>query len=361
MVVIGGLVVVRVNPSAPSTRGRFWSGMFELSRHVGIVLLGVLVYFRVRGLTEGSFETASAHGLDVLALEDRLGIDHERWAQDLIIDHSWLVALANWVYIWGHWPVIIVTLGWLYAYHRYEFLLLRNAMFISGIIGLVIFATYAVAPPRLLDVGLVDTVTEHSNAYRWLQPPDLVNKYAAIPSLHLGWNLLVGIILYRTSRSRLVRVFAVASPILMAVAIVVTGNHYVVDGVLGCLLALFGLAVSALVTPRLVELDLRLRQRLHERRIVDDQPVDPPADQLPGGALVGDRPGEDQPVTSLELGDELGGEQPTVQHDPVEGDPGREVAQQDELEAVARRAEQPGGEGAGGPAEQPPGLGREGE
>lgn len=351
-------MVGRLEPSAATTRAGFWSGALELSRHGGIVVLGVLVYFGVRGRTEAGFETASAHAFDVLALEDRLGIDHERWAQGLVIDHVWLVTLANWIYIWGHWPVIIVTLAWLYASHRYEFLLLRNAMFVSGMIGLVVFATYAVAPPRLLDVGLVDTVTEQSNAYRWLQPPDLVNRYAAIPSLHLGWNLLVGIVLFRASRSWLVRAFAVASPILMAMAVVVTGNHFVIDGVLGCLLALFGLAVSAVVTPRLVELDGRLRQRLGERRVVEDQPVDPPVDEPPGDPLVGDRPGEHEPVPSLEIADQTGGEQPTVQDHPVDGDPGGEASQREQLDPVARGAQDPDVAPTGGPAEQPPGLRR---
>ena len=76
-------------------------------------------------------------------------------------------------------------------------------------------STFAVAPPRLLETGFVDTVTEQSNAYRILQPPSLVNKYAAVPSLHVGWNVLIGIALYRAGRSRIVRAFAVASPLLM--------------------------------------------------------------------------------------------------------------------------------------------------
>ncbi len=64
---------------------------------------------------------------------------------------------------------------------------------ISGAVGMVIFATCPVAPPRMVDAGLVDTVTEHSSAYRLLEPPALVNQYAAMPSLPAGWDLLVGI------------------------------------------------------------------------------------------------------------------------------------------------------------------------
>ncbi|MGE0309384.1 MAG: phosphatase PAP2 family protein, partial [Acidimicrobiia bacterium] len=126
------------------------------------------------------------------------------------------------------------------------YVVLRNAMFISGAIGLVIFATYPVAPPRLLPPGsgFIDTVTQWSTSYRVLQPPSLVNKYAAMPSLHAGWNLLVGIALWHAFTSKRVRTFAVASPLLMAFAVVATANHYVIDAIAGAALSLVGLVAS---------------------------------------------------------------------------------------------------------------------
>lgn len=328
----------------------------EFVRQLAVVLLGAYIYFRVRGLTESDFSVAREHGLDILAFEQRLGLDLETTMQGVILDHDWLITLANWVYMFGHWPVIIPTLVWLYAARRGRFLLLRNAMFISGAIGLVIFATYAVAPPRLVDVGVVDTVTERSNSYRVLQPPDLVNQYAALPSLHFGWNLILAIVLFGATRSIAVRTFAVLSPVAMGLAVVLTGNHYLVDGLLGGLLALFGLAVSSVLTPRLVRFDGRLRQRLKQRRVVHDQPVDPPADQPPGRRLVGDRPGEDQAVAAPEVPHQPRREQPLVQDDPVDGDPRRHPAQQPELEAVACRPQRPGAEAFRAAAQQPPRL-----
>jgi hypothetical protein len=58
--------------------------------------------------------------------------------------------------------------------------------------GLCVYTTYPVAPPRLAGMGFVDTITEQSSSYRVLQPPAFVNQYAAMPSLHVGWDLLVG-------------------------------------------------------------------------------------------------------------------------------------------------------------------------
>jgi hypothetical protein len=117
-------------------------------------------------------------------------------------------------------------------------------MIISGLIGIVIFATFPVAPPRLYGIEFVDTVTERSHAYRVLQPPAFTNAYAAVPSLHFGWNLLVGIAWFRVGRSRWWRPAAVLMPAAMAWAVVATANHYVLDVLLGGLIALIGVVVE---------------------------------------------------------------------------------------------------------------------
>ncbi len=238
----------------------------ELVKQVGLVSLAVLLYFGVRGLTQGDVETATRNGLEVLRFERLMGIDIEHWAQQLILDHHWIVTIANWIYIWGHWPVIVAALVWLHRTRRLDYLQLRNAMFISGAIGLLIFANYAVAPPRLLDVGLTDTVTDFSNSYRVLQPPSLVNKYAAVPSLHVGWNLLIGIALIRASKNWLVRTLGFLSPVAMTITVIVTANHYVVDAILGVGVALAGWAVALWLTPRMITTEAKLGQRLQRIR-----------------------------------------------------------------------------------------------
>jgi hypothetical protein len=117
-------------------------------------------------------------------------------------------------------------------------------MFVSGGIGLFVFALYPVAPPRLTALGYVDTVTERSEAYRVLQPPAFVNPYAAMPSLHVGWDLLVGLAVASAAGTVLLRWVGRMMPVLMFAAVVLTANHYLVDGVAGAALALLGLAVA---------------------------------------------------------------------------------------------------------------------
>ena len=244
-----------------TNRSSFGDRVFELVVQIGLIAGAALLYFGVRGLTEGSEAVAVANGFDLLRVERALGLAIEAQLQALILDHRWLVTAANWVYIWGHWPAIAATLIWLHRTRRLDYLLLRNALFVSGAIGLVIFVTHPVAPPRLLPSGFTDTVMELSSSYRVLQPPSLVNKYAALPSLHVGWNLLIGVALVRTRANRFVTIVGLLSPLLMAAAVVMTGNHYVVDALLGAVVALTGLAVSYRITPKLA-LGSTIRRRL---------------------------------------------------------------------------------------------------
>ena len=219
-------------------------GLIGVAHQFALIVAAALAYFGVRGFTEGSESTAVANGRRLLNVEAVVGIDVEASLQRLILDHEAIVTAANWVYIWGHWPVIGLTLVWLYRRHRDSYTLLRNAMFISGAIGLVIFMLFPVAPPRLMPTGFVDTVTELSTSYRVLQPPSLLNKFAAVPSLHVGWNLLVGILIFRTSGRPAAKLFAVAGPTMMALAVVLTANHYIVDAILGSVVAGTGLMAA---------------------------------------------------------------------------------------------------------------------
>jgi len=211
-----------------------------------LLLVGgaAIAYFGVRNLTQGEFAQSAANARRLMDVEVFLGIDWETGLQSLIIDRDVLVTLANWVYMYGHWPIVGATLAVLFVCVPSRYYLLRNAMFISGAIGLVFFALLPVAPPRFGIIDVVDTVTQRSSSYRTLQPPGLINRYAALPSLHFGWNLLVGIVLWQTTRNRVVRAFALIMVPAMAFAVVATANHYVLDVVVGGLVALAGLAAA---------------------------------------------------------------------------------------------------------------------
>ncbi len=226
------------------------SGLRTVGTEAIAVVLGVVVYFGVRGLTAVQPEVARDHARDILALEQTLGLDLEAGTQKLMLPLDWLVTAANWVYIWGHWPVIVVTLVYLALHDRTLFLRLRNAMIASGALGLCVYTTYPVAPPRLLGEGYVDTVSERSNAYRVLQPPGFTNQYAAMPSLHVGWDLLVGLAVFCVATTVVMRTVGLLMPVLMTAATVMTANHYVLDVIAGAALALVGWAIALWIERR---------------------------------------------------------------------------------------------------------------
>jgi hypothetical protein len=209
-----------------------------------LVVFAYFAYFGVRGFTEGNANRAFENAGRVESLERLLHIDYEASWQSLIVDHQALINVANWIYIWGHWPVIITTAVWLYFRQPHTYRLFRNAFLISGAVGLFVFALFPVAPPRLAAGNVVDTVTEYSRSYRVLQPPRFVNQYAAKPSLHYGWNLLIGIALASIARPLWLKCAALMIPGLMFFAVVLTANHYIIDTAAGATLSLAALAVA---------------------------------------------------------------------------------------------------------------------
>lgn len=241
-------------PGADVSLGRLTDprrrSLLVLLREVVLVAFAILLYFAVRNFTAGSEDAAFANADSLIAVEDDLGIRWEDTLQDATVSRDPLVTLANWVYIFGHWPVILGVATALYTWRRRHYYLLRNAMFASGLIGFFLFALFPVAPPRLLDLGLLDTVTERSDAYRALQPPGLTNQFAAFPSLHAGWNLLVGIVVIVAVSTLAVRLVALTLPVAMGLAVVVTGNHFVIDIVAGMVVVLIGLAIAVFVERR---------------------------------------------------------------------------------------------------------------
>ena len=232
-------------------------------REIGVFAAAYLAYFGVRAISEGAPASAVANAVRLDDLERGLGIAWEDAVQAPVMQQHALLDVANWVYIFGHWPVLIAAGVLLFRYRPRHYRLLRDACLISGAVGLIIFAAFPVAPPRLAGLG-VDTVTEHAGTYRTVLPSALVNEYAAMPSFHAGWNLLVGIVVFWAARHWAVRAAGVLMPVAMTLAVVATGNHFVVDVVVGAAIALAGLAAAVLVERR--RATPRLDAGVHDRR-----------------------------------------------------------------------------------------------
>ena len=228
----------------PTSRAEWQSFVVNLLRELALVFVAGMVYVVVRKLTEGTPDRALVHARELLRIEGALGLRHEQGFQELVLDHPRLRTFANWVYIWGHWPVITVVCIGLYVTHHANYVRMRNAILVSGMIGFVFFAVLPMSPPRLTPFGYVDTVTVWSESYRVLQPPRYTNLYAAMPSLHFGWDLLVGLTLFLSVGNPLLRAFGILMPMAMAFAVVATGNHWILDVIAGMLVVAVGAAIS---------------------------------------------------------------------------------------------------------------------
>lgn len=243
----------------PRERGRSWRTVPQnwIRPHQGqaasggwravtpqVLLIGaaLVLYYLVRAVSGGSEIEAVANAHDVLAFERALGFDWELGAQELVLSRPALVSFFNWVYVWTYWPLLLGALIYLWCRRRREFTVMRDALIVSGAMGLVIFALYPVAPPRFLG-DFTDTVAQASREHFIAHPSGLINQYAALPSFHLGWHVLAGVMLAQLLPRRW-RVLPLVPAMLMGAAIVVTGNHYIIDGVVGVALSLAGLAVA---------------------------------------------------------------------------------------------------------------------
>ncbi|WP_406047206.1 phosphatase PAP2 family protein [Kribbella sp. NBC_00889] len=229
----------------------------QVAREVIVIAAAIVLYFGVRGVIATRTDVAYRNAEHIVGIERSAGVFVEPKLQAAVTAHGWIANAVSYIYIYGHWPVLLTTLLWLLIRHRDAYRTFRNAMLISGGIGLMIFAVFPVAPPRFLPAyGFVDTVTEQTEAYRVLQPPAFVNQYAAVPSLHLGWNLLMGIAVAGLARHSIMRAFGWLMPVLMLAAIVLTANHYLFDGLVGGMIAL----LSLLAVNRLGSAGRRRRQ-----------------------------------------------------------------------------------------------------
>lgn len=226
-----------------------WRPGLKDGAEVLLLALTLPVYYLVRGQASEHVGEAALRGVHVINLEKSLGIFWEVDLQRAILSYDWLVHALNAFYLYGHLPVIGALAIWLYFWHRPQYLLMRNAFLISGVIGLIIYLSFPVAPPRLLDdhgffFGFVDTVVEQYHKGRPLTPGFFVNQYAAMPSLHFGWNMLVGLSAWLATRNILVRAFAVLMPFAMFTDIILTANHYILDGVMALPVVLLGITIT---------------------------------------------------------------------------------------------------------------------
>ena len=224
----------------------------------------LVVYFLLRGIRPEATDDSVARSLHLIRFEQRLGLFHEVSWQSAFIDHHWLMSAANWIYAWGHYPVLLAIALWLVIKDPLRFRFVRNVMLISAIIGVLTYWILPAAPPRLMaahgyDYGFIDTVHGAASNAHYFQPGPFVNDYAALPSFHFGWILLATLAIWVNTERRLVRAAAVGMSVVMFWAITVTGNHYFFDMVFGAAVVLLSWVIVAALSNGPVPVSMRAR------------------------------------------------------------------------------------------------------
>ena len=163
--------------------------------------------------------------------------------QRLILPHPLLVQACNYYYDVLHFPLLGACLIWLYTRHRADYPRIRTTVALFTGISLLI-QLITVAPPRLLaSTGMVDTAVQYGQSvYAWSGGFD-ADEFSAMPSVHVGWAVIVAIAVITVSRNRW-RWLAAAYPVVTLLVVVVTANHFWLDGIAAGLLVALVLLVQ---------------------------------------------------------------------------------------------------------------------
>ena len=224
-----------------TTRHAFWA-------ELGTILGLFAVYEATRGLTAGGEAAAIRHAHDVVALERSLHIFVENEVQHLAREIPGVLGVFGIAYLLCHLGVTGLVLVWLHRRRPGAYALVRTTLLVATAVALIAYIAYPTAPPRLSNLGILDTVSGHAHVDldRGLIH-SLYNPYAAIPSMHAGYALVVGFVLVRYAHHLLVRFGGILYPLFVTVVIVATGNHFFVDAIAGVLVVAFAAVITAYV------------------------------------------------------------------------------------------------------------------
>jgi membrane-associated phospholipid phosphatase len=206
-------------------------------------------YGGVRAFRGGGLEEGRRNAGRVLALERRLGIDIEARAQILFTERRLGMPFWNALYLASQIVVMPLTILLVYHRGRHAYPFVRTSFALAWAATLVWYSLQPVAPPRLMESGYEDTVSRGTlldlNG-RFARA--FYNPVAAMPSLHVGVAPLVGWALWRLSPWPATRALGLAYPGLVSVAVVVTGNHFVLDVAGGAAVVAPAAAVARMLT-----------------------------------------------------------------------------------------------------------------
>lgn len=189
------------------------------------------------------------HAQNVWNLERWLHLPNEATVQQAVLGWKQLMDLANLHYQIGYVVSVIGSLVWLYVWHPEHYIWYRRFLTLVTFIGLIGHIVYPMAPPRLLaGDDVVDSAQVFGHAVYGPVGTGLSNQFAAMPSLHVGWAVVcaVGVIVVLRTPWRWL---AVLHPVVTLLVVVITGNHFWMDGIVASLIVAVAGAVAVAWLP----------------------------------------------------------------------------------------------------------------
>ncbi|MFO8009917.1 MAG: phosphatase PAP2 family protein [Dehalococcoidia bacterium] len=231
------------------------------------ILVGVYFIYAVsRGSLTEKAAVAFDNAREIIDLEKSVGLFIEPDIQSFFLESSLRMDIANSLYTYCYYPPLILFAIWAYWRHRNKYKIVRTVFVFSSFLAFICFALYPLAPPRFFDgnhgvenLGFVDTLVTHWNIND-KSISAFYNPYAAMPSLHQGWTLMIGTAVIWMTRSWVGKALGAALPIAMFIGIISTGNHFVLDAIGGALV----LAIAASLTILLMKFTRSYHPRENE-------------------------------------------------------------------------------------------------
>ncbi|CAI9416268.1 hypothetical protein HIDPHFAB_02731 [Nocardioides sp. T2.26MG-1] len=225
---------------------RWARGLFELVLVVGLWVL----YSLARLLADTNMAPALRRADELVDIEGLIGIQWEVPLNRLFTDYKVIGLLGSYWYASLHYIVTAAVLIWLWRLGADRYGPARRALVIGTLLGLMAYISLPTAPPRFIG-GYVDVLSLHAADGWWggdASAPrglgGLTNELAAFPSLHAGWSLWVALALQIYASRKWVRVLGWLYALGTAIVIVGTGNHWVIDAIVGWMVIAAGWAAA---------------------------------------------------------------------------------------------------------------------
>jgi hypothetical protein len=220
----------------------------------GLVFL-VWIYDWLQDLAPLRQKQALDHAQRLLSFERRIGLDPERGLDQWLAHHHVLAFVASNFYANAIFALTFGFAAWTWWRRPELYRPLRNQLVLANLIGFAVFWVYPVAPPRMLP-GFIDVVQQAGGLGAWHDTlMKHADQFAAMPSMHLGYAVWCSVVAWRLAgpgaARRVAMVFAITYPLLTAVIVLSTGNHYLLDVLAGIGTIVVAIAVLE-IAPRAV-------------------------------------------------------------------------------------------------------------